>query len=654
VLCRRTVSAVSLSDVPIPAPRVRRALFFALVLLTTFAGAALMADILRANGMTAAETAILAIFTLTFAWIAIAFWTALFGFALRLAGLDPITLRRRARFAPADDTPITTRTAVVMPVYNEDPAQVSAGLEATARSLIEAGGGPHFDFYLLSDSTDPAIAAAEQRAFLALRERLAPRLKLYYRRRERNTERKAGNIADFCRRWGRRYDFMIVLDADSVMSGRTLLALVRAMQALPRAGIIQTVPFPVGQRTLFARLVQFASRLYSPMLATGLTFWQIGAGNYWGHNAILRVAPFMQHCALPALPGDPPLGGEILSHDFVEAAFMRRAGWDVYLLPDLEGSYEGMPANVLDFAKRDRRWAQGNLQHLKLLALRGLHPLSRLHFLLGALAYVASLLWLLLLGLSTADAIGRALVPHSFFGPGYQLFPVWPVTKTEQIVSLLVVTLAMLGLPKLCGLVLCLSSRAQRAAFGGAGRLVASALIEVLFSVLLAPLMMCFHAYFVAATLAGYNVVWATQARGDRSVAWHEALRYCLAPTLLGVAWGTATFVLAPQFFWWLTPVFAGLVLAVPLTLWTSRVRPGSALKRFGLLLTPEELAPPAELRPNAAIPAGTARAGVPIVNASLAVLAPAETRGEMLPQTLEYWWSKREKRAWEAARSAT
>jgi membrane glycosyltransferase len=452
-----------------------------------------------------------------------------------------------------------------MPVYNEDPAQVLAGLEATFRSLARAGDSTNFDFFLLSDTTDSEIAAAEHGGWAALCRRLGAQGKLFYRRREHNVGRKAGNIADFCCRWGRRYDFMVVLDADSVMSGETLLALVRAMQAAPRAGIIQTVPIPVGQQTMFGRFVQFAARLYSPMLATGLSFWQLGEANYWGHNAIIRLAPFMRHCGLPVLPGEPPLGGEILSHDFVEAALLRRGHWQVYLLPDLEGTYEGVPPNMLDFAKRDRRWAQGNLQHLRLLAVRGLHPLSRLHFLLGALAYASSLIWLVLLAFSTADALGRALRPHEFFGPGYQLFPDWPIAKTDEIVSLLTVTVAMLILPKAAGVLLCLRDPKRRAAFGGAGRVLASALAEVIFSTLIAPVMMLFHAYFVLTILSGHNVSWNPQARGDRSVGLREAVRYELAPTLLGVTWGAATFWLAPSFFWWLTPVLTGLGLAIPL-----------------------------------------------------------------------------------------
>jgi membrane glycosyltransferase len=637
------------------APVIRRTIFFGLVLLTMFAGISMMFDILRANDITGIEIMILLLFAVTFGWITISFWTGIIGFILRLAKRDPISLRRFPSWEHPLSSPITARTAIVMPVYNENPAQVLAGLEATFRSLRDASDITPFDFFLLSDTTDPVIAAAEESGWATLCHRLGAAGKIFYRRRESNVSRKAGNIADFCRRWGGHYDLMVVLDADSIMAGETVLNLVRAMQAIPDAGIIQTVPIPVGQQTMFGRFVQFASRLYSPMLATGLCFWQGGEANYWGHNAIIRVAPFMKHCGLPVLPGHPPLGGEILSHDFVEAALMRRGNWHVYLLPDLEGSYEGVPANILDFAKRDRRWAQGNLQHLKLLGARGLHPLSRLHFLLGALAYVSSLIWLALLALSTADALGRALWPHNFFGPGYQLFPDWPIAKTDEIVSLLVVTVTLLFLPKVAGVLLCLSDRQRRLAFGGTGRMLASVLMEIIFSILIAPVMMLFHAYFVVTILGGHTVTWNPQIRDDRSIGVHETARYLLLPTLIGVAWGALTFYVAPQFFWWLTPVLIGLGLAIPLVMWSSRVSIGRMLGRLGLFFTPEELALPVELQDaQDAQDAFEALEGARLsASSSVLLFAPPEVHGDMRPQSLELAVSWNRKESWNVSQSA-
>jgi membrane glycosyltransferase len=576
----------------LPAMRLRRWVFFVLVLASTGFGVNLMLDILSAGGMTLLESSILVLFAVTFAWIAISFWTAVAGFILQLASRDPLTLGRS--FRRGDPTaPLTSRTAVVMPVYNEDVARVIAGLESTWRDLQATGQGAAFDFYLLSDSSDPTIAAAEETAWRALQQQLVGGSRLYYRRRRRNEGRKAGNIAEFCHRWGAYYECMVTLDADSIMTGDAIVRMAAAMEANPSAGMIQTVPIPVRQETMFGRFVQFGANLYSPMLATGLSFWQGDAANYWGHNAIIRVQAFTEHCGLPELPGRPPLGGEILSHDFVEAALIRRGGWAVYLLPELKGSFEEMPANVLDFAKRDRRWTEGNLQHVRLLNAHGLHPLNRLHFLLGAFAYACSFFWLLMLGLGTVDALGRALTVHEFFHSGYQLFPDWPVAKVEEILLLLGVVIGMLVLPKVFGVLLCLVRAPRRRAFGGAIRVIASAIFELFFSVLLAPVMMSFHAWFVATILSGHNITWGPQARNGRRLSWREVLRNTWILTACGLAWGLATWWLSPIFFWALTPVLVGLILAGPLVAWSSRDWIGGLLRRCGIFLTPQETGAP-------------------------------------------------------------
>jgi membrane glycosyltransferase len=594
-----SVSAAQLGAISVPGARLRRVSFFAIVIATTLLGVVMMFDILRANGTTALEAVILALFAITFAWITVAFWGAVIGFVLQLWRRDPLTLRRVAP-RPGRGMAIDTRTALVMPIYNEDPQRVLAGLEATCRSLIATGEERHFDAFVLSDTRDAAIAGEEERRVAALQATLGGLMRVHYRRRERNTGRKAGNLADFCTRWGGHYDFMVVLDADSVMEGETLLAMVRAMQASPKTGLIQTVPIPVRQDTLFGRFVQFASCLYSPMLATGLSFWQMDAANYWGHNAIMRTDAFTATCGLPVLKGRPPLGGEILSHDFVEAALLRRGGWEVQLYPYLEGSYEEVPGNLLDYATRDRRWAQGNLQHLKLLHGRGLHPLSRLHFLLGATAYVSSLLWLLMLIVSTIDAVARAVTPNNFFGAAYQLFPDWPIAKPGLIASLLFITICMLLLPKLLGIVLALIQR--RREFGGASRLLAGAVLEIVLSVLVAPIMMAFHAYFVVGVLAGYNVAWAPQSREGRTLPWREAFKRTAPATIVGVFWGLIAAWYAPAFFWWLTPILTGLLLAAPLVRWTSSLALGRGLRRAGLLLSPSEVREPEVLEALAAI----------------------------------------------------
>lgn len=575
--------------ITLPGKSARRYLFASLSLVTTVAGVYTMFDILRANDLTTLEAILLGLFSITFCWISMAFWGGLFGFILQMLRIDPFSLKRIQR---ADASAITTRTAVVMPVYNEDTHRVIAGFEATLRSLEQTGELSHFDFYLLSDTTKLDIAQAELDAWQQLQERLGDLGKqCFYRRREKNIARKVGNLAEFCQRWGSNYEYMIVLDADSIMTGDSLLSLVRAMQINPRAGLIQTVPIPVRQTTFFGRFVQFAAVLYSPMLATGLAFWQTDAANYWGHNAIIRLRAFMDHCGLPSLQGKAPFGGDILSHDFVEAALLRRAGWDVFLLADLEGSFEEVPCNIIDYAKRDRRWVQGNIQHLGIIDLPGLHPINRLHFLLGAVAYISSLIWLLMLVLSTADAVMRALNSNVYFTEFYQLYPNWPIAKTSQIVGLILLTTLLLMGPKLLGIIVALTHR--RKAFGGTWAIIKGTFIETWFAILIAPIMMGYHAYFVISVLLGFKVNWDSQDREGRLLPWNESFARTSKMTVLALLWGWLTFTYAPIFFWWLLPILTGLVLAAPIVRYSSSLDLGRRCLEHKIFLCPDETSEP-------------------------------------------------------------
>jgi membrane glycosyltransferase len=572
--------------------RLRRTLFFGLTLLTAVAASALLLDVLKANDLSAIEVVGLVLFFALFTWIAGALWTAIAGFAVQLAGRDPAGIDSHVLAG----RPLGSRTAIVMPIYNEDPVRVGAGLTAIWSSLARESEQHAFDLFILSDTTDGRIAADEEALWQGLVALIGPG-RVFYRRRRERSERKAGNILDFVRRWGANYECMIVLDADSVMSGHALVTLARVMEAHPQIGILQSLPLPAARETLFGRLIQFGARLQSPMLSAGLAFWQVGESNYWGHNAIVRLRPFAEHCILPRLSGRPPLGGEILSHDFVEAAFMRRAGYEVRQLPELSGSWEEVPANVIDYAARDRRWTQGNLQHSRVMIFPGLHPLSRVHMLTGIVAYASSPMWLALLLLSSLLSAIEAAKRVEYFFPGLQsLFPHWPEIRTREIALLFLLTLAVLLLPKVLGAILAMRDRVLRRQFGGRARLCVGLLIEQLFSVLLAPTMMLFHSTFVAQTLLGRSVSWNAQERTERGVTFAEAFRRQKWHLALGVVWGGAMLWLAPQFFWWLTPVLAGLLLCIPLTVWTSRVNAGRLLRRMGLLLTPEETTPPPEL----------------------------------------------------------
>ena len=571
----------------------RRSLFFGLTFLTALVAGLLMLDILKVNGQTALNCIALPLFVVLFTWIAGAFWAAVIGFVVRLIGRDPAVLRPQR----APPQPLRGRTAIVTPIYNEDTVRVFAAADAIWWSLQQQASQASFDMFILSDTRKPEIAIAEEAAWRALVARRDADGRLFYRRRSDNVGRKSGNLAEFVGNWGGAYDYMIVLDADSVMSGQALVSMAEMMDAHPEVGIIQTLPLLAGRDTLFARVLQFAVRISGSMLASGLAFWQLGESNYWGHNAIIRLRAFASHCSLPCLPGAPPFGGDILSHDIVESAFMRRAGYKIWLVPDIQGSWEEVPSNVIDFAARDRRWAQGNLQHLGVMPMRGLHWLSRVHMLTGILSYAASPMWLLVLVLSSILVCLTALHSHPYFQPGtYSLFPIWPTARHADIAALVGMTATLLLLPKVLGAWLALRDGAMRVAFGGAFRLSLSVIFEQLMSTLLAPTMMLFHSSFVLYVLLGRNVGWDAQARGDRGVSWAEALRRHIWHLCLGLAWGTAILALAPPFIWWMIPVLAGILLSVPFTVLTSRASIGRRLRAAGLLLTPEETACPSEL----------------------------------------------------------
>jgi membrane glycosyltransferase len=564
----------------------RRRLFLTLVIGTGVLGLVGLFEALALAGVDmAARVPLALLFAMTFTWIGVSFWHAVIGFFLMIMRRDPYTLQAARPSDPTLEKPGPHRTALIMPIYNEDPGAVHAGLAAMASSLLGSGHHNGFEFFVLSDTQNPDLLTEEQAQLARLQKQLGNRLPLHYRHRHNNAGRKAGNIADFCRRWGQCFDFMLVLDADSRMDAASMHRLVARMQADSGLGLIQTVPIPAGQNSVFARVMQFASSLYSPMLATGQAFWQGRAGNYWGHNALIRVSAFTSSCGLPQLPGKPPLGGEILSHDFVEAALMVRAGWGVALDTAMLSSHEEMPANLIDFLARDRRWMQGNLQHLRLLGMTALQPTSRLHFLFGAFAYLSSLAWLGLIAMGLATLIRQPQVAELAH----------PGLITLNLI-LLIATLVVLFAPRMLGLLLAIVQRPQ--AFGGRLRLLLSALMEAVTGVLLAPIMMLFHARFALEIFSGASAGWSSPPRGERGVGATEALARTGLVALLGLAWLIGAATLTPQYLWWMSPVWLGLLMS-PLIAWVSgNAALGRGLRDYGLLLTPQE-ATPSALFPN-------------------------------------------------------
>ena len=594
----RSYGEMPVQDAPRPRVRwgasagLRRAILMGLILTQTAIAVSYMVTVLPYGGGDALEIAIIALFAVLFAWISGGFWTAMAGFAIHVFGADKFLASRRAeRNAPV---PEHARTAIVMPICNEDVARVFAGLRATCESLARTPYADRFDFFVLSDSTDAEVRSAEREACARLCRAFEGAARIYYRWRRHRIKRKSGNIADFCRRWGACYRYMIVLDADSVMSGECIARLVQLMEADPNAGIIQTAPVAAGRDTLHARMQQFATRVYGPLFTAGLHFWQLGEAHYWGHNAIIRLAPFMRHCALARLPGRGPLSGEVLSHDFVEAALMRRAGWGVWIAYDLPGSYEEVPSNLIEELGRDRRWCEGNLINFRLAFMRGIVPAHRGVFLSGVMAYLSAPLWFAMLVLSTALIAVHAWGEPRYFVDFYQLYPHWPSWRPERAVALLGSIAVLLLLPKLIAVLLVTLRGA--AGYGGAGRLALSALLEMGLSTLLAPVRMLFHTEFIVRSLIGSRVRWKSPSRADTETRMGEALRRHGFHALFGCAWAAFLHLLGGGLLWML-PVLLGLALSPAISAHLSRASLGARAREGGLFLIPEESWPPRELR---------------------------------------------------------
>jgi membrane glycosyltransferase len=584
------------------APTLERLVVFGGGLALTGIGAWQMYEVVNVGGTTILEWILLILFVVNFSWIALAFASSTLGFLSLLF-----------RRAPPLAVPGTlhTRTAIVMPIYNEAPSRVFGAIEAMIEEVRATGRIAHFDVFFLSDTTDPDIWIAEERTLRLLRARQGHDVAIYYRHRLKNTSRKAGNIADFVTRWGAAYDHMIVLDADSLMTGAAITGLARQMEDDPDAGIIQTLPLIINRNTLFARVQQFAARVYGPVIAEGLRLWMGRDGNYWGHNAIIRMKAFADHAGLPDLKGRPPFGGHVLSHDFVEAALIRRAGYAVTMVPGLVGSYEESPPSLIDLAARDRRWCQGNLQHARIIGARGLHWATRQHFATGIMSYLASPFWLFQLIVGITIVLQAKFIRPEYFTGEFSLFPTWPRFDAERSLALFGATMAILLAPKLYGMILTILNGADRQASGGGLRVVLSTLIETVLSALLAPIMMLVQSGAVFQILLGRDSGWRPQRRDDGSVPLVDIFRRHRVHMALGLVAGVSAFLIAPSLFAWMSPTIIGLLLAVPISWGTAQISWGLALKRLGLLLTPEETGQPPIARAANGHAASLAAAGV-------------------------------------------
>ena len=556
-----------------------------------------MIGVVEADGVTPIEIVFVALFAVTFAWIALSACAAVVGTLLsgplaRAGGAE-----RHGTARAAAGVRLHARHALVMPVYNEDPSETAAALETMARGLADAGVARHVEIFVLSDTTRADVWVAETACVDALRRRLDGTMAVWYRRRSANAGRKAGNVRDFVERWGARYEGMLVLDADSLLAAGTIVELARHLESDPTLGIVQSVPALAGGSGLFARLQQFSGSVYGPIVARGTAAWQGDDGNYWGHNAMIRVHAFAESGGLPSLPGRRPLGGEILSHDFVEAALLRKAGWSVRMLPGIAGSWENSPPSLLDVAVRDRRWAQGNVQHLAVLPKPGLTASNRLHFVIGVMSYLASPLWLAMIAVGLWLSAQAAAVPPDYFPEPGALFPDWPSFDSERMVRLFLLTFALLLAPKAIGVGRVLLNGGLARRHGGRLRFVASALLELVVSTLYAPIMMMIQSRQLLEIALGRDSGWNLQSRRGGTTPWSTLVRRHAAHTALGVAVTLALVLHEPTLLPWMAPILIGLVLAVPLSRWSASERIGRALRRAGLLTTPEELAVPGEFR---------------------------------------------------------
>lgn len=537
---------------------------------------------LRPGGIGVLECLALVLFAALFVWVAQSFASAVAGFALIVHGY-----RRPERLGLIEGASLprlTRRTALLAPTYNEDPERLMAGLQAIYESLQSTGRLEHFDFFVLSDSTRPEIRARERDAFDALRQRTGGHARLFYRHRSENTARKAGNIAEWVRRFGGAYPHMLTLDADSLMTGKCLVRLARAMERHPRVALIQTLPTVVNGNTLFARMQQFAGRVYGPVLAVGNAWWHGTEGNYWGHNAIVRTAAFAACTGLPKLRGPGPFGGDVLSHDFVEAALLRRGGWAVHLVPNLGGSFEEGPPSLTDMLIRDRRWCQGNLQHAGVLPARGLHWVGRWHMLTGIGHYLTAPLWAMLIVIGLLmTATGGAFAPGQWDGPG----------GAERFLWVFGLTVVLLLGPKLLGFILAFFDPWARRRCGGAPRMLASMLLETALTTLMAPITMYVQSRGVAEVLAGRDSGWESQRRDDGTLPWRVLGRRYAGVTACGMVGAVCAWMVSPPLALWMSPVLAGMVLSIPLVALTTAPGPSAWLRRVGLFRTAEESAPP-------------------------------------------------------------
>ncbi len=559
----------------------RRRLILALNVVTYVVLLWAAARVLGSGGWSLVDMVMLICFAIGTPWTVLGFWNALIGLWLLHGHKNP--LAEVAPYAAAGDlpTPITTRTAIFMTVRNEDPTRAIRRLKTVKESVDATGEGGAFSYFILSDTNDPDVAVIEERAFEEWKASDRDGARLQYRRRTDNKGYKAGNVRDFCERWGHEFELMIPLDADSVMSGDAIVKGVRMMQAHPRIGILQSLVVGMPSSSAFARIFQFGMRHGMRSYTMGQAWWVGDCGPFWGHNAVVRIKPFLEKCDLPVLPGGPPLGGHVLSHDQVEATFMRRAGYEVRVLPVENGSWEENPPTMLDFAKRDVRWCQGNMQYVKLLNTPGLYPMSRFQLVWAILMFLGIPAWTLMI----------ALLPIAAWqAKGVANYPV------GLAIGLYVLFYTMYLMPKIAGLIDAVLTKGGVARYGGPLRFAVSAVLELLFSFLQGAVSTIRTTIFMIGLMFGTSVTWGGQSRDAYGISWTTALLNLWPQTLFGIVVCGALYLIAPAVLWWSLPLTAGYLLAIPFAVITASPALGRWFQKVGLAGIPEDFDPPKEV----------------------------------------------------------
>ncbi|CAN2533277.1 Glucans+biosynthesis+glucosyltransferase+H [Methylocapsa aurea] len=534
-----------------------------------------LADILGQDGWSVIDAAILAAFAIAAPWSVLGVCNAALGFWLLHCHRRP--LDSVAPFARAGETRrrLGAQTAIALTIRDEDPARALTRLAVMKADLDATGDGARFDWFVLSDTTDARIAAQEEREFARWRaEEGADAPRLHYRRRSDNIGYKAGNIRDFCERFGGAFEFMIPLDADSLMDGETILRLVRIGEAYPRIGIIQSLVVGAPSRSAFARVFQFGMRAGMRSYTMGAAWWGADCGPFWGHNALVRIAPFAQHCDLPRLSG----GRHILSHDQIEAALMRRAGYEVRVLPVESGSYEENPPTLLEFMRRDLRWCRGNMQYVELLFLPGLLPMSRFQLVWAISMFIGAPAW-------TAIILLGALLP---LVQDVSTFP------SASAAALYLLFLGFYLAPKLTGYADIALTPGGLARYGGAARYLIGAGLEIAASFVIGAVTTFAVTVFLLRLPFDDGAAWGAQTRdAHRLDAW-ETARALWPQFVFGAASLALATIASPRLALWSAPLTFGYLAAFPFALASASPRLGAWLARIRLCAVPEERDPPA------------------------------------------------------------